>query len=40
MAIHKIYQRKYLKEPCHLAMNFIKGKINKNKAIDMIVPMF
>ena len=39
-AIEKVYRRKFLKEPCRLAMDVIKGRINRAKAQDMIIEMF
>ena len=38
--MENVFRRKCLKEPCHLAMGIIKGRINKAKAQDMIVEMF
>jgi hypothetical protein len=39
-AIQNIYTRKFLREPCHIAIGELKGRISKAKAQDLFVPMF
>lgn len=39
-AIEAVYRRKLLKEPCEVAMNELRGRINKATAQEMIALMF
>jgi hypothetical protein len=40
VAIENIYRRKWLKEPCDLALQLLRNRISKAKAQEMIALMF